>query len=393
MDPTKMTLSALRELARKAVGAKQSLLRTRADIVAALESAGVLPGAKRAHARPAGKGAKGSGKAAARPAPKAKVSRTSSATKAKAKVKPKGKPKPGSAKGTAAAKPRRGAKVASPAAARKPTRAAGAGKPAPGRKASAAPRGRRRPAGPPQSDGLDPEGYFIARVRGEEAVRLAPHPMTETDDTQLRAALEAGVDDDEGLGELPWSYGDDAFVALPRDPRTLFVYWDLARDTVARAFAGIDHPRAQLRVFAAVGGGGWELVRVVDFALESRCFYVHDLAPGRVYRAEIHVMGGGKERQLGNPSNEMGLPPSGPSPVVDDRFASIPWDLPLDRWQREAQAGGAFPEELRDLLARLSDGSGTGPSRGAREAGPAPGAPTSPRGGWGSGSGLGREGR
>jgi hypothetical protein len=132
---------------------------------------------------------------------------------------------------------------------------------------------------------------------------------------------------------------------------------------------------------------------VVDFALESHCFYVHDLDPGRVYRAEIHVVGGGAERQLGGASNEMQLPPSGPSPLVDDRFAHIPWELPLDRWLRELRAGGAFPQDLRDLLGRLSEASRPRAPRAPGEAAAAPGGPTSPTTGWGSGSGRGREGR
>jgi hypothetical protein len=228
------------------------------------------------------------------------------------------------------------------------------------RKAPAAGRAGTRRRGPPP-ESIDPEGYFIARVRGEEAVRQAPHPMTEDDldaAMRLHALGEAPVSpDDEELGELPWRYGDDAFVALPRDPRTLFLYWDHAEETRARAFEWLDQPRAQLWLFAETEGG-WERVRVVEFALEARGFYVHDLEPGRTYRAEIHVVDRqGRERRLAEPSNPVALPPSGPSALVDDLFARIPWDVPLERWIRELRAGGAFPAELRDLLARLSDWS------------------------------------
>jgi hypothetical protein len=215
--------------------------------------------------------------------------------------------------------------------------------------------------------------------------------MTETDDTGL-AAPSAAEEDDEGLGELPWGYGDDALVALPRDPRTLFLYWCHARETVARAFAGIDRARVQLRVFAGIAGDGWEQVRAVDFALESRGYYVHDLEPGRLYRAEIHVVGRGTERPLGAPSNEVRLPPSGPSPVVDDRFARIPWELPLDCWPREAEDGGGFPADLREHLSHLSGAPGE-PGGRAPGAAPGGGGPSSPVGGWGGGSGTGREGR
>jgi hypothetical protein len=197
----------------------------------------------------------------------------------------------------------------------------------------------------------DPEGFFVARVRGEEAVRVAPHPMLETggweDETLAPSAY------DEGLGELPWSYGDDALIALPRDPRTLFVYWDHARATLDAAFAGLEHPRAQIWLF--VKGAGWERIRTIDFALESRGYYIHDLDPGRVYRAELHAVGASQDRPLPGPSNEVLLPPVGPSPVVDDRFVHIPWELPLPRLVGAGTPGGPFSEELRALLAKLSD--------------------------------------
>ena len=99
-------------------------------------------------------------------------------------------------------------------------------------------------------------------------------------------------------------------------------------------------------------------MRVAEFALESRGYYVHDLEPGRVYRAEIHVVDrAGRDRLLAAPSNECALPPVGPSPVQDDRFIRIPWDLPLGRLLGPGHAGGPFSDEARALLARLSDWS------------------------------------
>jgi hypothetical protein len=215
--------------------------------------------------------------------------------------------------------------------------------------------------------------------------------MTEDDldaTMRLRAIGELPVSaDDEGLGDLPWRYGNDAFVALPRDPHTLFLYWDHAEETRARAFEWLDQPRAQLWVFAEAGGG-WERVRVLEFALESHGFYVHDLEPGRTYRAEIHVVDRqGRERRLAEPSNPVPLPPSGPSDVVDDLFARIPWDVPLSRWIRELRAGGAFPSELRDLLSRLSDWSRFR-AQGDRATSPAHGWDV--EGGSGGGSGAGK---
>jgi hypothetical protein len=242
----------------------------------------------------------------------------------------------------------------------------------------------------PAVEWLDPEGYFIARVRGEDAVRSAPHPLAEADEPEDEASSPAARPlpaADEALGELPPGYGEDALLGMARDPRTLFLYWDHARETLKRAFEGLEEPRAQLWLFERQGSHDWQRCRVLDLVLESRSHYVHELAPGRVYRAEIHLVGrSGEARLLGTPSNDVHLPPLGPSALVDDSFARIPWDRPLGE-VRKVSAGGAFPDELRSELARLSDWARfPGETRGSA-AGGMGGRPSAPAGG-----GAGEEG-
>ncbi|MBI5070100.1 MAG: DUF4912 domain-containing protein [Deltaproteobacteria bacterium] len=279
---------------------------------------------------------------------------------------------------------------------RKPkARPAAGSPPAPtGRRKAAArarpplPRARGLAARPP-SDEPDPDGYFVARIRGEEAVRDAPHPLTEAAVEAARGAPRERPPPrllyDEALGELPWSYGDDALVALPRDPRTLFLYWDHAAGTAQRAWEGLDNGRAELWVFGSLPGGGWERVRVVSFAIEARSWYVHDLEPGRTYRAEIHLVDARRDRLLPAPSNAVDLPPAGPSPRVDDRFARIPWGEPLSGLLA-AGPGRPFSDKLRAQLQRLSswgDGVGPGPAGGRATSplGPPGASPSSPWGG------------
>jgi hypothetical protein len=232
---------------------------------------------------------------------------------------------------------------------------------------------------PPVADGAetsgtiegatDPAGFFVARVCGEEAVRDAPHPMVEAA-SDTGAWVPEGVPrsppHDERLGELPWGYGDDVMVALARDPRSLYLYWDHAGRTLHRGFEGLDHPRVQLWLFAQ-DGAGWDRIRVLDLALESRGYYVHDLDPGRTYRAEIHAVdGAGRERILGHSSNEISLPAAGPSPLVDDRFVRLPWDEPLGDPLGPGHPRPGFPDEDREALARLSDRRPSSPTSGAR---------------------------
>ncbi len=387
-DFKKMTVENLRELARKLLGPGHSR-KTKSELIAALEEAGgktvAGSGETDARARAAGragsvagkaaKAAQKAGQAAQNAAQKAgQVAREGARTAARA-----GKAAmEGAAEGVKeAAKATRArnkpGKVAAAVAAVAGAAAGAAAGVAAARRSAKA----RRSAG---VEGPDPEGYFVARVRGEDAVREAPHPMAESAYDRW-SAYEEGVGAavyDEQLGDIPLTYGDDAFVALPRDPRTVFLYWDHARETVARGFEGLEHPRAQLWVFARAGAG-WDRIRVLDFALEARSYYVHDLEPGRSYRAEIHVVDrAGRERLLGASSNEVGLPPVGPSPIVDDRFIRIPWDLPLGRLLGPGHAGGPFSEDARAMLARLSDWSRfSGPTWGV-SAGGMGGRPFSP---------------
>jgi hypothetical protein len=185
---------------------------------------------------------------------------------------------------------------------------------------------------------------------------------------------------DEQLGELPWSYGDDLLVALPRDPRTLFLYWDHAARTLQRGWEGLDRGRAELWIFAQQPDGGWERVRAVEFALEARGWYVHDLDPGRVYRAEIHLVDRRQEKLLPQASNPVLLPPVGPSPVVDDRFVRIPWGEPIRLLAAagEGRPGAPFADDLRAQLARLSDWSRFGGGTWGAAAGGMGGRPFSP---------------
>ena len=381
-DFRKMTVEALRRAAARLLGRGRSRLRTRRALVEALEAA-----AKGGKARKAGE-------RSGAPARKRKRQAARPARAGARPVRASGK-----AGGRAGRKAAGGARPG-PQAGKRPGRAQGRG----GRGGKAA-RAARTPAAAPLLPRPDPEGHFVARVRGEEEARRAPHPMTEAaveseGPSALRAlgdaaAAGAGPADEEGLGDLPWSYQDDVLVALPRDPRTLFLYWDHAQRTLEEAFDGLEEAAAQLWLFALGEGGEWERLRAVDFALESRSHYLHGLEPGRTYRAEIHLVDQeGRTRLLARASNEVRLPNLGPSPVVDDRFARIPWDLPLARWLRELWPGGPFSEEARALFSSLSDWSRFAGRAWSGSAGGQGGRPFSPAGGPSSPAGAagGREG-
>ncbi|MBU8900465.1 DUF4912 domain-containing protein [Corallococcus sp. M34] len=161
------------------------------------------------------------------------------------------------------------------------------------------------------------EGFFVARVAGEREARR--HHLLEEQARWLPPADQSS-EYDEHLGELPLDYEDDTALLMPRDPHTLFVFWDFSAATRARALEGLDAPRAVLKVFE-----GEQLVREVEFALESRSFYIHGLPPGRPYRVEAHFIAkDGSGRRIGGSTNRVVLPPSGPSSDTSVRFLRMP---------------------------------------------------------------------
>lgn len=243
------------------------------------------------------------------------------------------------------------------------------------------------PGAPAHAAEARPEGYLVSRVAGEDALREAPLPLTED---RLAPAEppppSPPLPPIDWLGELPWAYDDDTFVALPRDPMTMWLFWDFSPATLARAREGIDDPRVRLRVF-----DGNTMVRELDLALESRSFYVADLPSGRSYRGELVFVGRNGERLIGHPSNPVHLPPVGPSPVIDDRFATIPWGLPLgpnldlfahgapgpdlSNLQRQALRSASHPDRRLGASERMSVRAGG--SLSARILSSSPGGPGS----------------
>lgn len=232
-------------------------------------------------------------------------------------------------------------------------------------------RGRRAPAGAGEPQAWEsgegaptaaaeprPEGYFVARILGEDSVRQAPHALQEealAPPSDVRLAAPPTSMWDEELGELPASYQDDTFLALPRDPSTLWIFWDFSPRTIEEARYGLEDPRVRLRLF-----GDERLLREVDLALESRSYYLVELEPGRSYKAELFFVGNNGERLIGHPANRMRLPTKGPSPLIDDRFATIPWGMPLHGGLDLFAAGmiGPWLSDAEREALRVASGSG-----------------------------------
>ena len=313
-----LTVKALRDLARKHLGAGYSRLKTKSQLVSALAK-----GLDAATARGLfGKAAKG--RAAEREAEKAKPTAKKAAPvpprSATAKVTPI---RPAMATPTRAATPA-ATRPATPTPIRPPTATpTRPATPTPIRPPTATPTRTATPTATPTPT-VTPTRTATQTPKPAPAERARPHVYEEL------------------LGELPERYRDDAFVALAVDPQTLFLYWDHADDTVRAAAASLPGPRAVLSIHSE-----GRRVKEIDFALESRAYYIRGLTPGRSYHAEIDFVGNdGRRQRLGRPSNAVDLPPSGPSDVIDDRFIAFPWELRKGWHLEQRPAPGQASREL-----------------------------------------------
>jgi hypothetical protein len=381
-DLKSVTVEYLRELARKHLGRGHSKLKTKDDLLKAL--AGLVPGLTKVEEPKVAKGSKPVAKASApekktrsvkkqvqekvkevrekvrgsRKAPVAisAASRTEKPGEPPAKPAPAEKrPLPGDdEEKTPVYHPPRPAEVVTFPPKPKPSRPSGNGEtthtsPAaePEPSAPPEPAASPEPAHPVQH-AAEPlvEGFFVARMAGEH--ELLRHHLTEAQRHPPREALDApGYK--EKLGELPMDYGDDTVLLLPRDPYTLFLFWDFSAAARQRALEGLEAPRAVLRVY----DNRDILLRVIDVALESRSYYIHGMPPGHPYRVEVHFVGSnGRSRRIGHSSNRVTLPPVGPSADTSVRFMRLP---PLVRVANlEAQAATAptrtAPIEEREYI-------------------------------------------
>jgi len=118
-------------------------------------------------------------------------------------------------------------------------------------------------------------------------------------------------------------------VLLVRDPRTLFTYWDCHPDTVRRARQQCPEGEPILRV-VALGGSEPRVVREVGVELELPSYYLYDLEPNRDYRVELLLRSpAGTDVLVLHASNVATLPANRPSAWIEDRFASLPLEIPL----------------------------------------------------------------
>ena len=359
-----MTVKELKELAKVRIGAGYSKLRTKAALIEALEKVtssapASSPAPVSSPASPQVSRKKNSRTQAPLPLSQAAVSQAE--IQASAAQRPAVIPKPETLQKAVPPAP------ASPAAAPSSDQTA------------AAPESAAEPTKERQEDGAPPvsAGQSILSQAGRDLVQAFGKARSQCSDPFfLNDAMEGILPEDEALGELPESYGEESLVLISKGPYALYLYWDFSGATLER-LAAMDGAVTCLRLFA-----GEQMIRELECTLHDRSWYFHGLQPGLRYRVElVAVDKNGRSERIGPSSNSVTLPPGTPSPLIDDRFVRLPFDassmsiaeaiaapetkVAASREQRQ------FSMTLRTLIYQASGGRLPSPS-GSSEQWPLP---------------------
>ncbi|HEY3822522.1 MAG TPA: DUF4912 domain-containing protein [Polyangiaceae bacterium] len=118
---------------------------------------------------------------------------------------------------------------------------------------------------------------------------------------------------------LPPHYDVDECVAIPVDPRTLYVYWEARASTLAELAAS--HPAGALTLRLVVVVPTWDgpqsSLRDHDVAVPVGDFFARDLPPGAVVRVALGWKTADDFAPIAH-SPALEIPADGPSPLVAD---------------------------------------------------------------------------
>ena len=152
----------------------------------------------------------------------------------------------------------------------------------------------------------------------------------------------------EELGELPRSYGQPIIFAIARDPRTLFVYWDLDWPTIFAVASPRDR-RVILRVYESSGRQESE-IEVEPLA--GSC-YVPVSQPRAAYRVEIGYFHPESIWNSVGTSVDVTTPPDAIADGSEVDVVTVPFHLSFQRMIDAFRGSKTNGEALTELVSRL----------------------------------------
>ena len=177
-----------------------------------------------------------------------------------------------------------------------------------------------------------PRGY---RISNGPVVRLA------RTDTKLPPDLANAV-------ELPRVYGAPLLFAIARDPRTIFVYWNVDWSTVFENTAPVDR---QVHLRVSRPDGSEELSQAVE-PMAGNC-YLTITEPRQSYRVEVGYFQPEAVWHSVATSEQVTMPAERVAGSDDLDLATIPFHLSFQRLIDSFR--GSSPDALSKLVSRLQE--------------------------------------
>ncbi|MBI3939928.1 MAG: DUF4912 domain-containing protein [Acidobacteria bacterium] len=171
----------------------------------------------------------------------------------------------------------------------------------------------------------------------ESAPRDVPQRLLEEQLSIVRTKFDPGIGRDlriDPAAQLPETYGRNRIALLVRDPRWLFLYWEVTPDRFREARGG-GFRRPVLRVQDVTDPGPEPPLPATFFDLpcneEVRSWYLHIPAEDRAYQVLVGCLDDRGEFFQLLQSNVVRTPPGQVSPIIANRFARVPFNAPLRR--------------------------------------------------------------
>lgn len=179
-----------------------------------------------------------------------------------------------------------------------------------------------------------------------EGFRLSGGPVAYLSEDQ-----ESATDFAE-LSQLPRVFGQPILFAIPRDPRTLFTYWNIDWPGV---FAKVEPVDRQVYLRVKRADGLEESESVIEPMLGS--YYALVTQPRGTYHVEIGYYQPASEWRSIATSDEVVMPPESVSEKVDVDVVTVPYHLSFQRIVDlfRSSNDGALTESISQLQERATD--------------------------------------
>jgi hypothetical protein len=178
-----------------------------------------------------------------------------------------------------------------------------------------------------------------------DGFRLSGGPVAYLSEDQ-----EGGTDFAE-LSQLPRVYGEPILFAIPRDPRTLFTYWNVDWAALFKKTEPFDR---QIFLRVKRSDGTEESESLIEPMLGS--YYALVAQPRGTYRVEIGYYQPATEWHSVATSDEVVMPPESVSEKVDVDVVTVPYHLSFQRIVDlfHSSHDGALTESISQLQDRAA---------------------------------------